>query len=72
MSIPVATRPTDMEYMGNRNKKEVHDLKRETLNCQIDEIILADHAVVFTPDTLDQAHREGFDDCGWCLMGSGR
>lgn len=57
-------------YCGNTNKKEVHDLDNEKTNCQIDEIIAAGHARTFTPDTLDQAHKDGYDNCAYCLGGS--
>ena len=49
---------------------EVHDLDSEdtALNgCQIDEIIEADHARGFDPDTLAQAHKEDFDNCAKCI-----
>jgi hypothetical protein len=51
---------------------EVHDLRNEKVACQIDAIIRAGHAVVFSPDTLDQARREGYDNCAKCLAGSTR
>jgi len=35
--------------------------------CQIDEIIDAGNAVVFDPDTLEQAHGEGYDNCAYCI-----
>ena len=57
-------------FVGNTNKMEVHDLdneQTESNHCQIDEIIAAGHAVIFEPDTLAQAHREGFDNCEFCL-----
>ncbi len=50
---------------------EVHNLHNTQTNCQIDEIH-ADHRVEFTPDTLDQAHHEGYDNCAWCIGGSKR
>jgi len=56
-------------YIGNKRKKEVHDLDNEHKNCQIDEIKL-EHVVTFNPDTLEQAHREGFDNCAYCISGS--
>lgn len=59
-------------YLGNNNKMEVHDLDNEQVNCQIDEIIRAGHAVTFTPDTLEEAHRQGYDNCAWCIGGSTR
>ena len=62
-------------YLGNTNTKEVHDLDNEdtsTSGCQIDEIIAADHAIVFNPDTLEEAHRNGYDNCAKCLSGSHR
>jgi hypothetical protein len=59
-------------YCGNVIKKEVHDLDNEKPNCQIDEIIRAGHAKGFSPDTLYQAHTEGFDNCAYCIGGSRR
>jgi hypothetical protein len=72
MATAVTSRPTTKNFLGNTNKHEVHELVRETRNCQIDEIILAGHAVVFSPDTLAQAKSEGFDNCDWCLAASTR
>jgi len=57
-------------YCGNTNKKEVHDLDNEKVVCQIEEIIDAGHARIFTPDRLDQAHKEGYDNCAYCIGGS--
>ena len=59
-------------YCGNTNKKEVHDLDNETTQCQIDEIIVAGHARTFTPDLLEQAHKEGYDNGAYCIGGSRR
>jgi hypothetical protein len=62
-------------YCGNTNKMEVHDLDNEKTSpseCQIDEIIAAEHAKAFDPDTLDQAHKEGYDNCASCKGGSRR
>ena len=57
-------------YVGNSNKMEVHDLDNEKTGaneCQIDDIITAKHAVVFDPDTLDEAHRQGYDNRHHCI-----
>jgi len=57
-------------YCGNTNTKEVHDLDNEDTResgCQIDEIIAAGHAKTFSPDTLEQARREGYDNCAKCI-----
>ena len=59
-------------YCGNVNEKEAHDLDNEKSNCQIDEIIRAGHAKSFDPDSLSQAHSEGFDNCAYCIGGSTR
>lgn len=74
MATRVDSRPTDERYLGNSSssKMEVHDLQNETPNCQIDEIIQAGHAVVFNPDTLEQAHKEGYDNGAYCIGGSER
>ena len=63
------------EYCGNTNTMEVHDLDNEDTSpsgCQIDEIIAAEHARTFDPDTLEQAHMEGYDNCAYCIGGSRR
>ena len=59
-------------YLGNSNTMEVHDLQNEKSQCQIDEIIAAGHAVGFRPDTLTQAHNEGYDNGAYCIGGSRR
>lgn len=62
-------------YCGNKNKMEVHDLDNENTSysgCQIDEIIRAGHARIFSPDSLAQAHAEGYDNCAKCIGGSRR
>ena len=51
---------------------EVHDLLRENTNCQIGEILTAGNGVGFRPDTLAQAHSEGYDNCAYCIGGSTR
>ena len=62
-------------YCGNTNKMEFHDLDNEDTKpsgCQIDEIIAAGHAKAFDPDTLEQAHSEGYDNCAYCIGASTR
>jgi hypothetical protein len=62
-------------FVGNTDKREVHDLDNEQTGpneCQIDEIIRANHARTFNPDTLEQAHRDGYDNCAYCLGRSKR
>lgn len=58
-------------YLGNKNTTEVHDLTRQTVNCQINEI-KPEHKKYFSPDTLAQAHYEGYDNCAYCIGGSTR
>lgn len=58
-------------YLGNTEKKEVHDLDNEDTaanGCQINEIINAGHDKPF--DSLHNAHAEGYDNCAKCLPGS--
>lgn len=62
-------------YVGNTDKKEVHDLDNEQTGaneCQIDEIIKAGHARTFSPDTLEQADKETYDNCAYCIGRSTR
>lgn len=75
MTTSVYARPTDKTYLGNSasGHMEVHDLKNENTSlyaCQIDEIIKAGNAVVFDPDTLEEAHQDGYDNCAYCIGGS--
>jgi len=56
--------------LGNVATKEVHDLDDGNANCQIDEIIGAEHDLPFT--SLQVAHEGGYDNCAWCLAGSKR
>jgi hypothetical protein len=63
-----------IRFLGNSSpsKMEVHDLTKEKLNCQIDEILRAGHAVGLQPDSLITARLEGYDNCAWCIGGSTR
>lgn len=54
-------------YLGNSNTKEVHDLFNPKGNCQTDEIS-KNHRVSF--DSLDSAHKAGYDNCYWCIGNS--
>ncbi len=61
------------QYLGNTNKKEVHDLDNEKTGgneCQIDEIIRAGNDKPFT--SLSAAHNASYDNCAHCLGGSTR
>ncbi len=59
MSYRVYSRTGD-RYLGNTNKREVHDLIHEDASP-------TGHALGFNPDTLDQAHVEGYDNCRYCI-----
>lgn len=74
MATSITSRPSNKRFLGNSSpsKLEVHDLDNETSQCQIDEIIAAGNAVVFTPDSLDQAHLEGYDNGAYCIGNSTR
>ena len=76
--LPMANPTTSRDnwrHLGNTNTKEVHDVTKEDKRpsgCQIDEFLRAGHGVYFTPDSLSQAHSEGYDNCAKCLGGSTR
>lgn len=59
-------------YLANTSpsKKEVHDLDNEKTNCQIDEIIKAGHDKPY--NSLDAAHKDGYDNCAYCIGNSNR
>lgn len=52
-------------YVGNKKKKEVHDLEHETPECLIDEIIRTEEDVPFR--TIDDAHNQGYTNCPLCV-----
>lgn len=54
-------------YLGNKDKKEVHDLEHETLDCKIVEIILAHKETFF--DAIIEAHKKGYHNCILCIGG---
>jgi hypothetical protein len=54
-------------YLGNKKKKEYHDLYKRTTACQIDEI---KERVYFS--TEEEAERAGYDRCAHCLGRSKR
>jgi hypothetical protein len=54
-------------FLGNTNTMEVHHVRNEQRNCQINEILQAGHEVGFDPDAHDEARRKGFDNCAYCL-----
>lgn len=56
-------------YIGNANTMEVHDSDNEQDNCQINEI-KTEHVRTFYPDTLYQAHSQGYDNCAYCIGNS--
>ncbi len=58
------------KYLANVNTKEVHDLDNEKPVCQIDEIIRAGHDRPY--NSLDSAHRDGYDNCAYCIGNSTR
>ena len=74
MATPIYSRPTDKKYLGNSDPvhMEIHNLSNEKPQCQIDEIISSGNAVIFNPDTLEQAHNEGYDNCAYCIGDSMR
>ncbi len=60
-----------IQYLGDSSLGylEVHDLLVATETCEIADIVQAGHAVRFDPDTLEEAHRAGYDNCAWCIGG---
>lgn len=74
MSIPTSSR-NNHRFLGNKNHMEVHDTTKEDTSqsgCQIDEFLQAGNGVYFIPDSLNQAHSEGYDNCAKCIGESNR
>ena len=53
-------------YLGDNNKRQVHDLENPQNDCQMDEIKIV-HKRSFIPDTLEQANVEGYISCVHCI-----
>ena len=53
-------------YLGNKFDMIVHHLAVMTAECKIYEIKKQD-SVYFVPDILDQARKEGFVPCNYCV-----
>jgi len=71
--IRSATSRGTRRFFGNNSEKKVHDLRNEDTGpngCKIDEALGAGVGVHFVPDTLKQAHIEGYFNCGKCLGGT--
>lgn len=56
----------DLRFIGNKHTGELHDLKNETNNCNINKI--TDGNLIYFPnDLLKEAYGEGFDNCAYCI-----
>ena len=53
-------------YLGNKFDMIVHHLAVMTSECKIYEVKKQD-SVYFVPDILDQARKEGFVPCKYCV-----
>ena len=57
------------QFIGNKDNKIVHDVDNEQpAHCHIDGIVVAGNVITFTPDTLEQAQKEGYTSCKYCLV----
>jgi hypothetical protein len=65
MAFPVAHKRGRL-HLGNSRTAQVHLVIRARARCRVDEVIAADEAVGFYPDSLDQALSEGYDICAYC------
>ncbi len=53
-------------YLGDLKTKTVHHLANMKDECKIVEI-KPKYKKYFIPDTIDQAHKEGFSNCSYCV-----
>lgn len=67
MARSVAARPQRRTLLGDLRTMELHDLSNEKPRCRLDLVLAEGYAVTFSPDSLRQAHTEGFTDCPYCL-----
>jgi len=57
-------------FMGNKIKRELHDLENEKPLCQIDAILNAKHEIAF--NFYYEARDTGYNNCAFCLGNSKR
>ena len=53
-------------YFGDKSQNIVHDLNLASKDCKIVSVKTTNKKY-FVPDTLEQAHKEGYQDCKFCL-----
>lgn len=56
---------TGEKFMGNKSKKELHDLDNEKPLCHIDQILGEKHEIGF--NFYYEAKNAGYDNCAYCL-----
>ena len=56
-----------MSLLCNKKSTEFHNLSKAKPQCQIAEIVANSHQKSFVPDTVEQAIREGFEPCAYCI-----
>jgi len=55
-------------YLGNKHKKEIHDMSRTEPACQIDEIKEEHKVPIYSYDEVKRMCREeGYNGCFHCL-----
>jgi hypothetical protein len=54
------------KFLGNKDKKEIHNLDKEKPECGIDAIVKAEFDIAFR--TLEDAHNQGYQDCPFCIL----
>lgn len=59
----------DMRFLGGSSQSapEVHDLRKAKQECRIAGILRAGQAVRFIPDSIDEAHKNGYGSCVHCI-----
>lgn len=67
MTTAPAVPPVTTELLGDLETMWVHDASNEKARCCLAEAVAQGNAVTFMPDTVAQAHDDGFDDCPHCL-----
>ena len=53
------------KFLGNKSKRELHDLDNEKPQCYIDEIIQCSNEIPF--NFVFEAKHSGFDNCAYCI-----
>ncbi|MCB0557139.1 MAG: hypothetical protein KDD02_26570 [Phaeodactylibacter sp.] len=58
--------PIFKRFLGNSHTKELHDIWNASPRCRLNQILKSRLGVIFSLDTIEQAHELGYKKCPFC------